>query len=67
MLLLLFGHKKGTSNANASAIWFRGLREYVPSLNKRVKWHNQSDITLKMGNLEWVIEPINQRGYYPLA
>ena len=43
------------------------LTRFVPSLNKRVKWHTHSDFTLKTGNLVWVIEPDSPRGYYPLA
>ena len=43
------------------------MREYVPSLNRRAKWHNQSDIKLKAVDLVWVIEPDTPRGHYPLA
>ena len=43
------------------------LREYVPSFNRRAKWHNQSDVKLKAGDLVWVIEPGTPRGHYPLA
>ena len=44
-----FDHKKRYVRAQsyANAIWARCLREYVPSLNKRVKRHTQSDFTLK--------------------
>ena len=64
-----FNHKKRCVRAQsyANAIWSRWLREYVPSLNKRVKWHTQSDSTLKTGALVWVIEPDSPCGYYPLA
>ena len=64
-----FDHKKRYVRAQsyANAIWSRWLREYVPSLNKRVKWHTHSDFTLKTGDLVWVIEPDSPRGYYPLA
>ena len=43
------------------------MREYVPSLNRRAKWHNQSEVKLKAGDLVWVIEPDTPRGHYPLA
>ena len=43
------------------------MREYVPSLNRRAKWHNQSDVNLKAGDFVWVIEPDIPRGHYPLA
>ena len=51
-------HKKRYVRAQsyANAIWSRWLREYVPSLNKRVKWHTHSDSTLKTGDLVCVIE-----------
>ena len=64
-----FDHKKRyvRAHSHANAIWSRWLREYVPSLNKRVKWNTQSDSTLKTGDLVWVIEPDSPRGYYPLA
>ena len=64
-----FDHKKRYVRAQsyANAIWSRWLREYVPSLNKRVKWHTHSDSILKTGDLVWVIEPDSPRGYYPLA
>ena len=54
-----FDHKKRYVRAlsYANAFWSPWLREYVPSVNKRVKWHTQSDFTLKTGDLVWVIEP----------
>ena len=35
--------------------------------DRRAKWHNQSDVNLKSGDLIWVIEPDAPRGHYPLA
>ena len=43
------------------------MRAYVPSHNRRAKWHNQSDVKLKAGDLIWVIEPDTPCGHYPLA
>ena len=65
----LFYHMKKYVRAQsyAKAIWYRWLLEYVPSLNKRVKWHTQSDLTLKTCDLIWVIEADPPRGYYHLA
>ena len=64
-----FDHKKRNVRAQsyANSIWSRWLRENVPSLNKHAKWHTHSDFTLKTGDLAWVIEPNNPRGFYPLA
>ena len=47
-----FDHKKRYVRAQsyANAIWSRWYREYVPSLNKRVKWHTHSDFILKTGD-----------------
>ena len=61
-----FGHKKRFARAQsyANAIWTRWMREYVPSLNRRAKWHNQSDVKLKAGDLVWVIEPDTPCGHY---
>ena len=49
----------------ANAIRSRWLRDYVPLLNKRIKWQIQSDFILKTGDLVWAIEPDSPRGYYP--
>ena len=64
-----FDNKKRFARAQsyANAIWTRWMREYVPSLNRRAKWHNQSDVKLKAGDLVCVIEPDTPRGHYPLA
>ena len=64
-----FDYKKRYARAQsyANAVWSRWLREYVPSLNKRAKWHSDSDVTLKTGDLVWVVEPDSPRGHYPLA
>ena len=51
----------------ANAIRPHWLRDYVPLLNKRVKWHTQSDFTLKAGDGVWAIHPDSPRGYYPPA
>ena len=60
-----FDQKKRYMRAQlyANATWSRWPREYVPSLNKGVKWHTLSDFTLKTGDLVWVIEPNSPRGY----
>ena len=53
--------------AYADAIWTRWLQEYVPTLNCRSKWNKSSPITLKTGDLVWLAELTNPRGFYPLA
>ena len=47
-----FDHKKRFARAQsyANAIWTRWMREYVPSLNRRAKCHNQSEVKLKTGD-----------------
>ena len=62
-------HKKRFAKAQsyANAIWTRCKREYVQSLIRRAKWHNQSDVKLKAGDLVWVIKPDTPHGHYPLA
>ena len=64
-----FDHRKRYARAQAysDAIWNRWLKEYVPTLNRRSKWHTQSDRLLKTGDLVWIVEPTSPRGYYPLA
>ena len=41
-----FDHRKQYIRAQsyANAIWSRWLRDYVPALNKRSKWHSDSDV-----------------------
>ena len=51
----------------ANAIWSRWLRDYVPALNKRSKWHSDSDVILKTGDLVWIVDKRSPRGHYPLA
>ena len=62
-------HRKRYVRAQAlsDAIRNRWLNEYVPSLNKRSKWHSQPERQLKTGDLVWIIEPSSSRGHYPLA
>ena len=43
------------------------MKEYVPSLHKRGKWNKHSDISLKSGDLLWVVDSANPRGCYPNA
>ena len=59
-------HKKRLARA-LTAIWTRWMLEYVLFLKRRAKWHNQSDVKLKAGELVWVIEPDTPFGHYPLA
>ena len=51
----------------ANAIWSRWIKEYVPALNRRSKWQTPADHHLKTGDLVWVVEETNPRGYYPTA
>ena len=55
------------AQAYANAIWSRWMKEYVPSLHKRGKWSKHSDVSLKAGDLVWVVDSANPRGCYPLA
>ena len=51
----------------ANAIWQRWLSEYVPTFNKRVKWHASPEYSLKTGDMVWFVESTSPRGHYPLA
>ena len=37
----------------ANAIWQRWLSEYVPTPNRRVKWHAPLEYSLKTGDMVW--------------
>ena len=64
-----FDHRKQYIRAQsyANAIWSRWLRDYVPALNKRSKWHSDIDVILKTGDLVWIVDERSPRGHYPLA
>ena len=64
-----FDHRKQYIRAQsyANAIWSRWLRDYVPALNKRSKWHSDSDVILKTGDLVWIVDEGSPRGHYPMA
>ena len=64
-----FDHGKLYARAQsyANAIWARWIKEYVPALNCRSKWQTPAEQHLKVGDLVWIVEESNPRGYYPTA
>ena len=48
-----FSHSEKYARAQsyANAIWQQWLSEYVPTLNKRVKWHAPPEYSLKTGDM----------------
>ena len=48
-----FDHRKryARSLSYANAIWYRWIREYVPTLNRGSKWHTPAEHHLKTGDL----------------
>ena len=64
-----YSHSKRYARAQsyANKIWQRWLSEYVPTLNKRVKLHAPPEISLKTGDMVWLVESTSPRGHYPLA
>ena len=64
-----YSHSKRYARAQsyANAIWQRWLSEYVPTLNKKVKWHAPPENSLKTGDMVWLVESTSPRGHYPLA
>ena len=55
------------TQAYTKLIWDRFRKEYLPTLNNRQKWRSTSNETLKEGDLVWLIEDSNKRGYYNLG
>ena len=51
----------------ANTIWSRWIKEYVPALNRRSKLQTPAEHQLTTGDLVWVVEETNPRGYYPTA
>ena len=64
-----FDHRKHYARAlsYANVIWSRWIKEYVPTLNRRSKWQTPAEQHLKTGDLVWIVEEANPRGYYPTA
>ena len=64
-----FDHRKRYARAQsyANAIWARWIKEYVPALNRRSKWQTPDEQHLKVGDLIWIVEESNPRGYYSTA
>ena len=55
------------TQAYANLIWDRFRIEYLPTLNNWQKWRSTANETLKEGDLVWLIEDSNKRGYYNLG
>ena len=64
-----FDHRKPYARAQpyANAIWSPWLKDYVPALNRRSKWQTPAEQLFKVGDLVWIVEERNPRGYYPTA
>ena len=62
-----FDHCKRRAQSYANIIWARWIKEYVPALNRRSKWQTPAEPHLKTGDLVWIVEETNPRGYYPTA
>ena len=64
-----FDHRKRYARAQsyANVIWSCWIKEYVPTLNRRSKWQTPAEQHLKTGDLVWIVEETNPRGYYPTA
>ena len=54
------------TQAYANLIWDRFRKEYLPTLNNRQKWRSTVNEFLKEGDLVWLIEDSDKRGYYIL-
>ena len=63
-----FDHRERYARAQsyANTIWARWIKD-VPELNRRSKWQTPVEHHLKTGDLVWVVEEANPRGYYPTA
>ena len=55
------------TQAYADLIWDRFRKEYLPTLNSRKKFQTTTDRSLQQGNLVWLVEDSDKRGYYDLV
>ena len=52
------------TQAYADLIRDRFRKEYLPTLNSRKKWQTTTDRSLQQGDLVWLVEDSDKRGYY---
>ena len=52
------------TQAYADLIWDRLRKEYLLTLNSRKKWQTTTDRRLQQGDLVWLVEDSDKRGYY---
>ena len=55
------------TQAYADLIWDRFRKEYLPTFNSRKKWQTTTDRSLQQGDLVWLVEDRDKRGYYNLG
>ena len=55
------------TQAYADLIWDRFRKEYLPTLNSRKKWQTTTERSLQRGDLVWLVEDSDKRGYYNLG
>ena len=55
------------TQAYADFFWDRFRKQYLPTLNSRKKWQNTTDRSLQQGDLVWLLEDSDKRGYYDLG
>ena len=55
------------TQAYADLIWDRFRKEYLPTLNSRKKWQTTTDRSLEQGDLVWLVEDSDKRGYYNMG
>ena len=55
------------THAYADLIWDRFRKEYLSTLNSRRKWQAITDRSNQQGDLVWLVEDSDKRGYYDLG
>ena len=55
------------TQAYADLIWEKFRKEYWPTSNSRKKWQTTTNRSLQQGNLVWLVEDSDKRGYYDLG
>ena len=55
------------TQAYSDLIWDRFKKVYLPTLNNRQKWNCESNRILNKGDLVWLVEDSDKRGYYKLG
>ena len=60
------GKLRNKVNSIMNGFWTRLLKEYLPTLRQRQKWHSTVD-GIEVGDIVWILENNTPRGIWPVG